>query len=130
MSTRYKIAVWAFAVLFAFLGLRWMFWPGSAASEFGITLTNAIAHNTARGDLGGMFIAAAILCGLGVARAEPRWLQAVAVVVGCVAVGRAVGIVLDGFVTDSLVPLILEVVMVVVLTLAARSEANSSPIER
>lgn len=129
MSTRYKIAVWVFAVLFAFLGVRWMFFPESAASEFGITLGNEVAHNTARGDLGGMFVAAAILCGLGVAQGEARWLQAVALLVGCVAVGRCVGIALDGFATGSLMPLLLEIVMVAVLLLAARSQDASSPVE-
>jgi hypothetical protein len=129
MSTRFRIAVSVFALLFAFLGLRWMFGPEAAAGELGIQLGDAVARNTARGDLGGMFIAAAILCGLGVAQAEARWLQAVALVVGCIAFGRSVGLVVDGYATGSLMPLLLEIAMVIVLLLAARSQSNASPIE-
>ena len=48
----------------------------------------------------------------------------VALLVGCVAVGRCVGITLDGFAAGSLMPLLLEIVMVAVLLLAARSQTS------
>ena len=51
MSKRYKVAVTAFAVLFAFLGLRWMFAPETAANAMGISLASPLAFSTARGDI-------------------------------------------------------------------------------
>jgi hypothetical protein len=72
-----------------------------------------------------MFIAGALLCGLGVARENGRWLQAVALLLGCVASGRAIGIVADGFTSQAGVSIAVELVMLVVLLLTARRMTNA-----
>ena len=115
-----KVMVGVVGGLLALLGIRWMFAPLSIAAEQGLELTNAVALNTARGDLGGFFIAGALLCGIGLRTGDGRWLQAVAVVVGCVALGRVVGMLADGFVASSLIAFCVEGVMVAVLLTAAR----------
>lgn len=115
-----KALVGLIGLLLGSIGLRWMFTPSGAAAELGMHLDGAIALNTARGDLGGMFIAGALLCGIGVARGDGRSLQAVALLIGCVAVGRSVGIVTDGFTPAALTAIAVELVMLSVLLVAAR----------
>ena len=117
------LALVTFGLWKLFLGLRWMFAPYGIAAEQSITLGDVVALNTARGDLGGAFVAAGVLCAIGLRTGQGIWLQAVAVIVGSVAVGRVVGMVSDGFATSSLVPFAVEVVMVAVLLAAARLPA-------
>ena len=103
------------------LGLRWMFVPVVVGAELGITLGDIVALSTARADLGGMFLGVGTLCAFGLRSGEGRWLQAAAVLIGAVAVGRALGLVLDGYATQLLVFLVVELVMVgALLTTAAR----------
>ena len=126
MAVVLKALVGVVALLFALLGVRWMFMPASVAGELGIVLGSAEALNTARGDLGGMFLAAAGLCAMGLRSGDGRWLQAVAAVVGCVALGRLVGIALDGFSATAGMSIAVELVMVAILVSAARQPAASS----
>jgi hypothetical protein len=106
-------------ILGVVLGLRWMFAPESIGAELGITLGDIAALSTARADLGGMFLGAGTLCALGLRSGEGRWLQAAAVLIGAVAVGRALSLVVDGSAPQMLVFLIVEVVMVGALLAAA-----------
>ncbi len=106
-------------ILGVVLGLRWMFAPESIGAELGITLGDIAALSTARADLGGMFLGAGTLCALGLRSGEGRWLQAAAVLIGAVAVGRALGLVMDGYAPQMLVFLIVELVMVGALLAAA-----------
>jgi hypothetical protein len=106
-------------ILGVVLGLRWMFAPESIGAELGITLGDIAALSTARADLGGMFVGAGTLCALGLRSGEGRWLQAAAVLIGAVAVGRALGLVVDGYAPQMLVFLIVELVMVGALLAAA-----------
>ena len=115
-----KGLVAAIGLLLGVLGLRWLFAPESAAAELGITLGGAVALNTARGDVGGLFIGGAVLCGLGLARGDGRWLQAAALLLACVAAGRVVGIASDGFAPQSGVAIAVELAMIALLLLAAR----------
>jgi len=106
-------------ILGVVLGLRWMFAPESIGAELGITLGDIAALSTARADLGGMFVGAGTLCALGLRSGEGRWLQAAAILIGAVAVGRALGLVVDGYAPQMLIFLIVEVVMVAALLAAA-----------
>jgi hypothetical protein len=123
MALALRILVGITGILLAFLGLRWMFAPYGIAAEQSITLGDVVALNTARGDLGGALVAAGVLCAIGLRTGQGLWLQAVAVIVGSIAVGRVVGMVSDGLAMSSLVPFAVEVVMVAVLLAAARTAA-------
>lgn len=106
-------------LLLVVLGIRWMFLPHATSGEFGIVLSTPVALNTARGDLGGMFMAGAILAAWGLITGEGRWLRAVAAVIACVAFGRMVGVMLDGYAPMSVISIVIEIVMVTVLLKAA-----------
>lgn len=120
MSNGLKVGVGLVAAMLAVLAVRWMFMPLGVAEEMGIILGGPLAYNTVRGDLGGMFLAGAILCVEGIRSGEGRWLQAIALVVACVAIGRVVGLLADGFAAMALLSIAVEVVMVAVLLSAAR----------
>ncbi len=121
MSIALRILVGVVAALFAMLGARWMLAPTTIAAEQAMTLASPVALNTARGDIGGLFVGGALLCVLGLVRKQGHWLQAAAVLVGCVAVGRVLGMALDGFAPESGSAFAVELVIVAVLLLAARS---------
>lgn len=108
------------------LGLRWVFAPEGAAGELGMTLGGAVALNNARGDIGGLFIAGALLCLLGLARGDGRWLQAAALLLGCVAAGRMVGVAVDGFAPQSGVAIAVELVMLALLLFTASRMAPAN----
>ncbi|MBW2229126.1 MAG: DUF4345 family protein [Deltaproteobacteria bacterium] len=116
-----------FTLIFLGLGVRWMFMPFAAAAESGLELAGTLGSNTARGDLGGMFIAAAVMLVLGLVRREPAWLRAVALLTGCIATGRVIGMLVDGFASSSAVPFVVELVMVVSLLALVRTMEPESP---
>ena len=115
-----KILVALVGVLLALLGLQWMFAPGSTAEQFGIALTGLPGLSTARADLGGLFIASSAMCFLGLRPGGRVWLHAVAIVMVCIAAGRTIGLIADGFETRTLAITVLELVMAGVLVAAAR----------
>ncbi|MCP4005117.1 MAG: DUF4345 domain-containing protein [bacterium] len=120
MTTPLKVLVGIIAVLLALLGLRWMFDPNAAAESVGMVLNSPDALNTARGDLGGMFLACVALCIQGIRSGEGRWLLAVATLVGFVAAGRVIGLAMDGSSSAALTSIPIELGMVAVLVIAAR----------
>lgn len=126
MTAVLKGLVALIGLLLAVLGLRWVFAPESAATELGMTLGSAVALNNARGDIGGLFIGGAILCLLGLARGDGRWLQAAALLLGCVAAGRVVGVVVDGFAPQSGVAIAVELVWLALLLFTASRMAPAS----
>jgi hypothetical protein len=122
-----KILTGLFTLIFLALGIQWMFTPEAAAGRLGIELVGPAALNTARGDLGGLFIAGCILIGLGLRTGEPRWLQAAAVIIASVATGRVVGLVSDGFAEQSAMALSVEIVMILVVSgLVAKLRSQTS----
>ena len=124
MSIALRVLVGVVAALFAMLGARWMFAPASIAAEQAMSLGSPLAFNTARGDIGGLFVGGTLLCLVGLVRRQGQWLQAVAVVVGCVAIGRVVGMTVDGFDPESATAFAVELVIIAVLLLTARLEAK------
>lgn len=127
MTLALKILTGLFSLMFLALGIQWMFTPEAAAARLGIELAGPAALNTARGDLGGLFMAGCILIGLGLRTGEPRWLQAAVVIIASVAIGRVVGLVLDGFATQSVMGLSVEIAMIfVLLGLVAKQRPEAS----
>ncbi len=108
-------------VLGAGVGLRWMFVPEAVAGEFGISLDGILALNQVRGDMGGVFVGLAGIAALGMLRREPRYLEATAIAVACVIVGRLTGLVMDGFDPAVIGPVVSEGVIVAILVWGAKS---------
>ena len=77
--------------------LQWVFAPEATSATLGISLDGAAAFSHMRGDTGGAFFAIGSLALFGVFRKEPGYLEAVALVMGCIVAGRLLGVALDGF---------------------------------
>ncbi len=77
----------------------------------------------ARADLGGFFVGAALLCVLGLRTGQGQLLNAVAVLIGAIAIGRTIGLFVDGFHGTMALLIGIEIAMVAVLLLSARRSA-------
>lgn len=122
MQTIAKIIVWGAAlILGAAVGLRWVFDPMGAGNEFGIAFNGAVGLNQVRGDMGGVFVGLGIITILGVTRPEPLFLEAVAIAIGGVIVGRAWGVIVDGFAPVSVISMGIEAVLVASLVITANA---------
>lgn len=102
------------------LGLNFMFNPVTMAAQFALVPDGIVGLNTIRGDLGGLFLASAMMLAVGLARGQQVWFLAVAVLMGSIALGHFLGFVIDGFAGNNLPAFLLEIVFVVVLVLAHR----------
>ena len=124
MRIALNVGVGITALLLALLGVRWMFAPESIALEQGVTLQGLSALSLARADLGGFFVGAALLCVLGLRAGQGQLLNAVAVLIGAIAVGRTIGLFVDGFDGTMALLIGIEIAMVAVLLLSARRSAR------
>ena len=127
MQTIAKIIVWGAAlILGVVVGLRWLFDPVGAGNEFGIAYNGAVGLNQVRGDMGGVFVGLGVITILGVTRPEPRFLEAVAIAIGGVIVGRAWGVIVDGFAPLSVVSMGIEVVLLASLVITANGMGDAA----
>ena len=128
MDLALKIIVSLIAGLFLFMGATLMFVPVSGVEGFSVTPLGADGLNTVRGDLGGMFLASALLLLLGLLQRRAAWLLAVALLMALIAAGRIVGFLLDGSPGSQPVQaFVAELIIAGVLVLTARRFAARSP---
>ena len=112
MITSLRIAICGVGIWLLAIAAGWIVVPETLAMEFGISLQGAQGLSTGRGDIGGMFLAGAILCFLG-ARDHPSapwYLYAFAMLMLTVAFGRLVGFVFDEVVLQTIAPFVIELV--------------------
>ncbi|MEM7016073.1 MAG: DUF4345 family protein [Pseudomonadota bacterium] len=100
------------------LGIKSMFAPASMVKNFAIEPVGAAGLNTIRGMIGGLFLGCLAMLVAGFAMNNTVWFLAVAVILGAVAIGRVIGILLDGFEKSVIPPLVVELVMVAILVTA------------
>ncbi len=115
-----RIVLGLIATFFIVFGLRFMFTPDIMEGEFFINAVGAAGLSTVRADLGGSFIAMGVFIVMGLRNGATLWLQAAAIAVGTIAVGRIVGFVVDGVVPSAVTACIVEVVFVALLLIGAR----------
>jgi hypothetical protein len=118
---RLWIAVLALiGLVFLGLGLNFMFNPVTMAAGFGLVAEDVSGVNSIRGDLGGLFLAMSMMMAAGLATSQRLWFLAVAVLVGCIALGRLLGFVLDGIAGNNVPAFLFELVLVPILVMAHR----------
>jgi len=120
-----KVLVALISLLFVVLWLRWMLQPEVMAGEWALAATGPAGINNLRGDIGGLFLTAAVFCGLWLARGNAAWLRAAAVAMCCVIVGRVIGLLVEGFNQASLVAAVLEAIFVAVFLAAASASKKA-----
>jgi hypothetical protein len=102
------------------IGLNFLFNPVTMGAEFGLQPDGIVGLNAIRGDLGGMFLAMAMMVTAGLATGQRLWFLAVAVLIGCIALGRLLGFVIDGVSGNNLPAFVAELVLLAILVLAHR----------
>jgi nitrate reductase gamma subunit len=118
MLVTVKFVVGIIGLYLIAIALMWMLMPETIAAQFAITLDGVQGLNTGRGDIGGMFLAAGILCLLGLRNHQSAsvFLYSGSILMAAIAFGRVVGFVADGMVPMTVVPFIVELGFIVAMS--------------
>lgn len=100
------------------LGTMSMFAPRRMSKNFAIAPIGTAGLSTIRSVIGGLFIASVAMLAFGLFTGQTLGFVAVALLLGVVAFGRAVGIVTDGFDKAVVPPLVVELLIIGVLLVA------------
>lgn len=100
------------------LGLKTMFYPKSVSELLDIKPKGPAGLNTMRGFLGGLFLGSSIVITVGLITGNTFFFLAVATTMSTVVFGRIISFFTDGFDKKSLVPFIVEIVMVTIFIVA------------
>ncbi|USD64292.1 DUF4345 family protein [Vibrio sp. SCSIO 43136] len=115
MDTTLQILVGLATVMLSGLGLMSMFAPQKMVANFALEPVGSAGLNTIRSIIGGLFLASVTVLAMGLSSGNTEGYMFVAIVMIAVAVGRVVGLVLDGFNKAVIPPLVLELVIASVL---------------
>jgi len=115
-----KILIGIYALLMGYLGVAAMLDPAGVAPQYGLDPLGALGLSTIRGDIAGLFLASAVMLVVGLVRRETLWFLAVALLMVLIAIGRGVGMALDGLVEQAQTAFIVELVSAGILIWAHR----------
>lgn len=92
-------------------GLGIMISPDRFVDRLGVDAAGLVGLSTIRSVVGGVLLSSGAMILLGIRGKNTAWLLAVALVMGVLSVGRAVGLVADGFSAETVRPLVVELVL-------------------
>jgi Domain of unknown function (DUF4345) len=119
METTLTVLVILATLLLSGLGIMSMFAPpGRMVANFAIEPVRTAGLSTTRSVIGGLFLASVALRVIGLTTGQTLGYVAVAILMGIVALGRIVGLLADGIDKAVLQPLVGELVIIAVLTIA------------
>ncbi|WP_306141742.1 DUF4345 family protein [Roseibium sp. MMSF_3412] len=118
MDLTLRILVGLATVMLLGLGTMSMFAPRRMVNNFAIEPIGAAGLSTIRSVIGGLFIASVAMLAFGLFNGQTSAFVAVALLLGVVAFGRIVGLVLDGFEKAVIPPLLVELVIITILVAA------------
>jgi hypothetical protein len=110
MTLALKIACGLYAALMTMLGARWWFAFEGIAEEWVVQPLGAAGVNNLLADMGSLFFGTAIMIAIGLRRGHSTWLLAAALLMAIAAVGRLLGYATQGYVPETLVAIIFEIV--------------------
>lgn len=118
MHTTLQILVGLSTLMLGGLGIMSMFAPQKMVTNFSLEPVGKAGLNTIRSVMGGLFLACVTILALGLTSGKTEGYFFVAIVLIAVAVGRLVGLVLDGFDKAVIPPLVLELAIAGILLLS------------
>jgi hypothetical protein len=118
MDLALQILIGVLCVPLTLLGVRCMFAPMGMLGELGLQSSGAVGLNTVRGMMGGLLLGSVAMLVLGLALHQTVWFLAVAVLMAAAAVGRLIGVGVDGFDRAVVPAIVVELVVVVVMVVA------------
>jgi len=117
MLTGLKVVCGLYAVLMLMLGARWWFTFDAIAVEWAVQAEGSLGINNLMADMGGLFFGSAVMIGLGLWKKQSIWLLATAILMVIAALGRLLAYATIGYVPETLVPLLFEVISAILLYL-------------
>ena len=105
-----------------FLGFKAMFFPGSMIDMFELTPKATFGFNTIRADLGGLLVGSGAMILIGMWQKNKTWFAATAFMMALLLFGRLISSVADGWTSEAIPAIVVEVYAVIVLTLAYRTQ--------
>ena len=104
-------------------GVRFVLDPAGVAAELQMDLLTGVSASTQLGDIGGFFIAVAIMLGLGQRPGASHWFYPAAIMIGSAAIMRTLVAVAGhaDFLPEFIVP---EIAMATILVAAARARSD------
>lgn len=125
MNTVLRVVVSLPAILFIFMGIRWVVAPADMAAQLGMPLLEGVGLSTQIGDLGSFFFVGGLFVLIGVITQKRAWFYAPALLLGFTALFRTLAWLLHDA-TFALDMIAVEVVLVALLLFAAsRAPAES-----
>ena len=121
MKTISRILVSLAAITFFAIGLEFWVVPEQAAQQFGIEAVRGTGLLSLRADLGGLFIGIGLLCAAGAWTRRRAGLNAAAVVLAAVVIGRTVGWLVGGRIEIGARELAIELTALAALVALSRS---------
>lgn len=108
-------------LFFLILGLSFLFAPGSQTAQFALLPSGNAGLSTLRSDVAGLFLGMSLFCFLGAVAGVARWLAVPAAFLSFIILGRLVNLMADGRSQMAIQSLAVEVVLALILALAAVS---------
>ena len=118
MRTVLRVLTVLSGLSFLAIGLAALLAPWRLTGLFALYPLGNAGYNSLRGDFGALFLGLALFTLAGAIRRPARWLAVPALLLGLIVLGRLTSLVLDGASADSLRPMAIEVVVLVVILLA------------
>ena len=118
MNTYLRGTVALLGLLFVFIGLRWLIDPAGIANNLGMPLLEGLGRSSQIGDFGAFFAAGGSMVIIGSIAQKCTWLYAPAMMLGCAAVFRTFGWMIQGA-AFALPQILIELVLAGVLIFAA-----------
>jgi len=116
MTIILKIACALYALLMIMLGSRWLFAFDGIAAQWVVQALGPAGVNNLTADMAALFLGGAIMIILGLRKGQSVWLLAAALLMAIAAAGRIYVYATVGYVPETLVPLLVEIVSCALLT--------------
>jgi len=115
MLTGLKVFCGLYAALLLMLGARWWFTFDAIVVEWALEAESPLGINNLMADMGALFFGGAVMIGLGLWKNQSIWLLATALLMAIAASGRLLGYATIGYVPETLVAVLFEIVSALVL---------------
>jgi hypothetical protein len=109
------------------IGLGFLFNPTKLAAQFALSPIGIQGLATARADFPAFFLTGGLFALVGAWRADPKPLLVPLVLLGTALAGRFVSIALDGVVTTTYPPMLIEAAMIAAIAPSSPSKTRAGP---